>query len=185
MILFIDNEIVDPELELLADLYEFLDGKLGRLCDESVLCKDAESSGYYDQIEYLTGFGLIALQTYLTETSASAGLQKHETFDLGPKTASGVSKIRILNAAANFWKHREEWIFKGGENRAEAVNTLFEEVGYSTGTDYPISGVLTELLTPLEVRFSNLLVSVRAWRDDLIRSKFTERAGALDAPASN
>lgn len=174
MILFVDNEIVDPELGLLADLYEFLDKKLEGLCDESVRCKDAESSGYYDQIEYLTGFGLIALQTYLTETSAFVGLRKQETFDLGPKTSSGVSKIQILNAAANFWKHREEWIFKGGEKRAEAVNALFEEVGYSTDTDYPISGVLTALLNPLEVRFSSLLVPVRAWRDDLIRSKLTE-----------
>jgi hypothetical protein len=71
MIFFVDNVIADPELGLLADLYEFLDSKLEKLCDESVLCNDAESSGYYDQIEYLTGFGLIALQTYLTETWTS------------------------------------------------------------------------------------------------------------------
>jgi hypothetical protein len=174
MIFFVDNVIADPELGLLADLYEFLDSKLEKLCDESVLCNDAESSGYYDQIEYLTGFGLIALQTYLTETSAFFGLRKHETFDLGPKTSSGVSKIKILNAAANFWKHREEWIFKGEEKQAEAVSILFGEVGYSIDTDYPISGVLTELLDPLEVRFSSLLIPVRAWRDDLIRSKHTE-----------
>lgn len=178
MIIIHENEVIDPELGLLADLYELLDQKLSDLCDRSTECTDPDASGYFDQMEYLTGFGLVALQTYLTETAAWAGLRKHQTFHLGPKTSSGVSKIAVLNAAANFWKHREEWVLEGGEKRRAAVDALFEEVGYSCDVDYPISGVLTEVLSPLEVRFSALLVPVRAWRDELIKSDLAEHGVA-------
>lgn len=176
MIIFHNNDVIDPEIGLLADLYEFLDQKLSDFCSRSDECSDPDASGLFDQMEYLTGFGVVALQTYLTETAAWAGLRKHETFHLGPKTASGVSKIAILNAVANFWKHREEWVLEGGEKRKAAVDALFEEVGYSCDLDYPISGVLTELLSPLEVRFSSLLAPVREWRDDLIKTKLAEQA---------
>ena len=181
MIIFLKNDVIDPELGILTDLYEFMDQKLSELCDLSAECRDPDASGYYDLMEYLTGFGLVALQTYLTETAASAGLRKHETFHLGPKTSSGVSKIAILNAAANFWKHKEEWVLDGGEKRKAAVESLFEEVGYSCDIDYPISGVLTELLSPLEVGFSSLLVPVKTWRDDLIRTKLAEQSSPRDS----
>ncbi|MCC5860271.1 MAG: hypothetical protein JJT90_19135 [Ectothiorhodospiraceae bacterium] len=177
MIIFLDNDVIDPEFGLLVDLYEFLDHKLSDLCDRSAECSDPDASGLFDQMEYLSGFGLVALQTYLTETAAWAGLRKHETFDLGPKTTSGVSKIKILNAVANFWKHREEWVLDGGEKRKAAVDELFEEVGYTCDVDYPISGVLTELLSPLDVRFSSLLIPVKAWRDDLIKTSLAEQHG--------
>ena len=177
MIIFLDNDVIDPELGLLVDLYEFLYHKLSDLCDRSTECTDPDASGLFDQMEYLTGFGLVALQTYLTETAAWAGLRKHETFHLGPKTMSGVSKIAILNAVANFWKHREEWVLAGGEKRKAVVDALFEEVGFTCDVDYPISGVLTELLSPLDVRFSSLLIPVRAWRDDLIKTELAEQHG--------
>lgn len=169
MIMFHDNEVIDLEFGHLADLYEFLDQKLSDLCDQSAKCPDPDAFGLFDQMEYLMGFGLVALQTYLTETAACAGLRKHETFHLGPKTKSRVSKIEILNAVANFWKHREEWVLDGEERRKVAIDALFEEVGYTSAVDYPISGVLTELLSPLEVRFASLLIPVRLWRDDLVR----------------
>lgn len=178
MIIHLDNAVIDPELGLLADLYEFLDRKLSDLCDRSAECRDPDASGHFDQMEYLTGFGLVALQTYLTETAAWAGLKKHQTFHLGPKTASGISKIAILNAVANFWKHREEWVLEGGEKRKAAVDALFAEVGYSCDVEYPISGVLTEVLSPQEVRFSALLVPVRAWRDELIKIDLAEHGVA-------
>lgn len=175
MYLFHENEIWDPGLDLLSETYEVLDGKLEELCDDSVSCEDAESFGYYDQIEYLLGFGLIALQTYITETASCTGLRKHQTFRFGPKTPSGASKLQILNAVGNFWKHREEWVFEGDQRRKDAVDRLFEEVGYSTGIDYPISGVLAELLAPSEVRFASLLEPIVEWRDEMIKHTFVEQ----------
>ena len=164
-----DKEIYDPGLDLLSETYEVLDKKLEQLCNKSVLSDDPDQFGYFDQIEYLLGFGLIGLQTYMTETASWAGLRKHETFLFGPKTSSGLSKLQILNAIANFWKHREEWAFEGGEKRKDAIDRLFEDVGYSTDFEYPISGVLTELLTPFEVQFSSLIKPLVEWRNELIK----------------
>ncbi len=177
MIIFLENDVIDPQLMLLSDLYVFLDEKLSELWERSAASSDPDADALFDQMEYLMGFGTVALQTYLTETAAWAGFRKHETFHLGPKTPSGRSHIAILNAVANFWKHREEWILDGGEKRKAAVDTLFDEVGYSCDLDYPISGVLTELLTPAEVRFSNLLPTITAWRDELIKTRNAAAAG--------
>lgn len=171
MFIFFESGVSDPQLDLLSDLYGFLDTKFSELYDRSEESLDPDAEGLFDQMEHLMGFGIIALQTYLTETAAWVGLRKHETFHFGPKTVSGQSKIAILNAVANFWKHREEWILDGGEKRKADVDTLFDEVGYSCDLDYPISNVLAELLAPIPVRFSNLLPIVTAWRDELIKTR--------------
>jgi len=167
MYLFRGDEIWDPDFENLVGISEFLDAKLRLLCDYSVSAEEADAFGYFDQIEHFLGFGLTAFQTYMTDTAACAGKRKHETFKFGARTSSGTSKVEIINAAANCWKHREEWVFDNGRRQA-AIDRLFEEVGYSTQVDYPISGVITELLVPAEVSFANLLHLIRVWRDDLI-----------------
>ena len=113
MIFFHDKGIWDPGLDLLSETYEVLDKKLVELCDKSALSEDADQFGYFEQIEYLLGFGLIGLQTYITETASWARLKKPERFLFGPKTSSGIPKVKILNAVANYWKHREEWVFEG------------------------------------------------------------------------
>ena len=145
MYLFRGHDIYDLDFDNLAEIAEFLDGKLSQLCNYSVS----------------------AFQTYMTDTASCAGKRKHEVFKYGAKTPSGASKVQIVNAAANYWKHREEWVFDDGR-RQKAIDQLFEEVGYSTRVDYPISGVLTELLAPAEMTFASLLTVIRDWRDDLI-----------------
>lgn len=180
MYLLREKEIWEHELNLLTETYEILDDKLEELCEQSVSCDDTDSCSYYDRIEYLLGFGLIALQTFITETGSHAGLRKHQTFLFGPMTQSGTSKIQILNAIGNYWKHREEWVFEGGQKRKDAVNKLFEEVGYSTDIDYPISGVLTELLFPSEVRFVSLLELIIEWRNELIKHTLDEQSSSDD-----
>jgi len=180
MFLFHNNSVYDPDLEHLSEIAAFLDSKLEELCAYSVSSEEADAFGYFDQIEHFLGFGLTAFQTYLLDTASCARRRKHETYKYGPKTTSGASKIQILNAAANYWKHREEWIFDDGHRQA-AVDKLFDEVGYSTGVDYPLSGVLTELLTPASVSFNSLLTLVTIWRDDMI-ADIKNTAEQADAP---
>lgn len=160
---------MDFDLNLLEGIYRHLDKLMEELLEECEDCPDPDSFGIFDQMEYLMGFGLIALQTYITDTAAFLKMKKGKTFCCGPKTKSGHSKIEILNAVANFWKHREEWIFEGGEKRRNAVDKLFGNVGYETNYDYPISGVLSEILSPEDVRFSMLIPVLIEWRNDLIQ----------------
>src|SRR5205085_12305450 len=99
MYLFRGHHIYDPDFENLAEIAEFLDGKLRQLCNHSVSAEEADAFGYFDQIEHFLGFGLTAFQTYMTDTASCAGKRKHETFKYGAKTPSGASKVQIVNAA--------------------------------------------------------------------------------------
>ncbi len=185
MYLFHGKEIWDPDLDNLTEISEFLDTKLKVLFDYCTSAEDPDAFGYYDQVEHFLGFGLIAFQTYMTDTAACAGKRKHETFKYGARTSSGASKVQIINAAANCWKHREEWVFDNGRRQMD-IDRLFEEIGYSTRVDYPISNVLAEVLAPAELSFANLLNVMRDWRDDLIAHTKAELGAAPNvAPAAS
>jgi hypothetical protein len=167
MIFFEDDSIVDIDLSLVISVARLLDDKMDAVIRQAVDSGQIDSPGILDELEHLLGFGIVGFQTYITDISSFAGKAKHETFDHGPKTESGTSKIQIINAVANYWKHRSEWGLIGGGKRKEAVEKLFHEVGYSTDVEYPVSGVLTELLAPLETRLSNLMDILISWRNSL------------------
>ncbi len=181
MLIFSENEIFDQSLNVLSELYDSLDEKLSNLSCATAELDDPDSWGIFDEMENLIGFGLVALQTYVTETATVLKLRKYTSYEFGPKTESGVAKIEILNALANFWKHREEWIFDDEQKRKNAADRLFGEVGCSTDMEYPISGVLTELLTPQEVRFSNLIPILSEWRNDMVKNNPIKRDDTLSS----
>jgi hypothetical protein len=167
MIYFEDDYIVDIDLSLTLSVARLLDNKMDTVIQQASDLGQIDSTGLHDELEHLLGFGIVGFQTYITDITSFAGLAKHEVFYYGPKTESGKSKIEIINAVANYWKHRSEWALDGGGKRKEAVDNLFNEVGYSTDVDYPVSGVLTELLTPLETRLYNLMEIMIEWRNSL------------------
>lgn len=140
---------------------------LDEITSQAIDFEQMDSLGHFDDVEHLLGFGVVGVQTYMTDIASFAGFQKQETFQYGPKTKSGISKIKIINAVANYWKHRSEWALNGGGKRQEAIEELFDEVGYSTDTEYPVSGVLTELLAPLDTRLSNLAEMLIDWRNSI------------------
>lgn len=174
MIFFEDDSIVDIDLSLVVSVARLLDDKMDAVIRQAEDFGHLDSPGILDELEHLLGFGIVGFQTYITDISSFAGKAKHETFDYGPKTESGTSKIQIINAVANYWKHRSEWGLSGGGKRKEAVEQLFQEVGYSTDVEYPVSGVLTELLTPLETRLSNLMDIMINWRNSLFADPSVE-----------
>lgn len=164
MFLYHGDDIIDLDLTLTLSVLKLLDEKVEAVISQASDFGQLDSLGFLDELEHLMGFGIVGVQTYITDIASFAGFPKHETFRFGPTTESGTSKIQIINAVANYWKHRSEWELNGGGKRQEAIEELFDEVGYSTDTDYPVSGVLTELLTPLETRLFNLLSILVDWR---------------------
>jgi len=176
MILYHEGDIIDIDLPLTLSVARLLDDKIDLIIQQATDFSTLDSHGHLDELEHILGFGIVGFQTYITDMSSFAGKDKHETFSYGPKTASGISKVQIINAIANFWKHRSEWTLKGGGKRKEAIDKLFRDVGHSTDIDYPISGILTELLHPLETRLANLAGIMIEWRNSLffdptVRSK--------------
>ena len=55
------------------------------------------------------------------------------------------------------------------ESRKNAIDVLFEEVGYSTDSEYPVSGVITELVSPKECRLTSLIEILVEWRNSLMK----------------
>lgn len=168
MILYHGDDIIDIDLTLTLSVLRLLDEKLDAIISQAIDFEQMDSLGHFDEVEHLLGFGVVGVQTYMTDIASFAGFQKHETFHYGPTTETGTSKIKIINAVANYWKHRSEWALNGGGKRQEAIEDLFDEVGYSTGTEYPVSGVLTELLTPHDTRLFNLAEMLIDWRNSVL-----------------
>ncbi len=162
-----DEDIIDIDLPLTLSVLRLLDEQMDMVTTQAEDFGHFESTGFYDELEHLLAFGIVGVQTYLTDMASFAGLSKHETFKYGDKTNSGTSKVQIINAVANYWKHRSEWVLDGGGKRKEAIDKLFEEVGYTTGIDYPVSGVITELLAPLDTRLFNLNGILVRWRNEM------------------
>lgn len=154
-------------MSLVLSVARLLDEKLEFVIRQAEDLEKMDSLGILDELEHLLGFGIVGIQTYITDISSFAGIKKNEAFIYGPKTTSGTSKIQIINAVANYWKHRSEWMLDGGGKRKETIETLFQEVGYSTDVEYPVSGVLTELLNPQETRLYNLKDILINWRNEL------------------
>lgn len=127
----------------------------------------------------------MGIQTYITDIASFAGKPKHETFQFGPKSKQGTSMIKIINAMANYWKHRSEWVLDGGGKRKEAVDLLFQDVGYSTDVEYPLSGILTELLFPLETRLYNLKDILLTWRNELFKDPSVSKLMEIKSFSNN
>ncbi len=52
-------------------------------------------------------------------TSADLNIKKSRALAFGPKHRSGRTIAAIVNSAANFWKHRDEWKLEGNQARRE------------------------------------------------------------------
>ena len=138
---------------------------------------------YYDvgfakeQAETIFGLAFVAAQTYITgtisdmfEINSDCGLSKQDMlFHDSPQLNQNVSKIILVNAIANYFKHYEEW--NGWEiqryNR-QTIQTL-NLVGINENTTYPCH-VAAQMIWPNEVlcELSYLLDVLVDWRKHLL-----------------
>jgi hypothetical protein len=101
--------VIDFDLDFLQAAAVLVDTRLERLDKEAEASPDPDAFGIFDQVEYITGFGFVACQTYITAIASRRKLQKREALALGPKHRTGRSMAQLTNAAANHWKHSAEW----------------------------------------------------------------------------
>jgi hypothetical protein len=170
MFLVGSDGIADFDLDLLSDVLAPLDKHLELICREFFEVPDPDASGHFERAEYVTGLGFVACQAYLTSTYSFLGVQKVKAIMIGPVHRSGRTAVSIINHAANYWKHRDEWILDSSDTKRKRIAEVFEDVGFPVDTDYPLSGILTELVTPSAAAFAPLLLVLESWRDDLYKS---------------
>jgi len=158
-----DGEIFDYDLEFLQELAFLLDTRLGLLEARESSLSDPDAFGIHDSAEYIVGIGFVACQGYLTATYGPLQIDKQEALKLGPRHRGGQTVAALINYAANFWKHHEEWSLN--PNSAPQTRTLAALATVAeVDTDYPLFATLASLLSPRPPRFHALLPQLEAWR---------------------
>ena len=98
-------------------------------------------------------------------------VEKANAFSVGPCHKSGQRIAAIINHAANYWKHKEEWPLDKSPARKNRIRDAFDGLGFSVDSEYPLSGVLTEVVAPDAAAFTPLVAKLANWRDELRKAK--------------
>lgn len=192
MFIISDAEILDLDITLLEDVLRPLDEALIRINERVEIAKnessDLDSSGLFDTGEHIIGLAFTACQKYMSSTFSKSGIKKEDALNCGPKHVSGERCARIIHAAANYWKHCDEWDkitavpipdsqmmqvitrdYGRLENRQKlAINTI-ENV--SSWSDYTLSNVLIEITLTNKLSVLELIPILLEWRNALISNE--------------
>ncbi|MBT7075604.1 MAG: hypothetical protein HN922_11905 [Anaerolineae bacterium] len=161
---------LDYDLDLLRDLIQAIDQHLSHTIKKATQVEDADSLGYYDRTDHIIGLGFVACQTYMTSISGHLKVGKRIALSLGPSHSNGLTKVQIINHAANYWKHNSEWSFDKNRKQRKYIEDAFKATGYPVNTDYPLSGILTEIVSPDFVALIPIIKILELWRDELYKT---------------
>lgn len=167
MLLNRQNLWIEAELSRLSGLIATIDDHLLDICNRSLEAEDADSFGFFDSAEHAIGLGFVACQTYMAAIYGTLHIEKHRALKFGTKHHCGLTKVQIINHAANYWKHNNEWALDRTAARQESIARTFESIGFPVDIDYPLSGILTELATPCSTSLRSVIVILQAWRAEL------------------
>jgi len=121
--------------------------------------------------EVLYGSLLVTAQAYLigslrdvNEIRKSLGLgslTKQSAYQVHNVTVQNYSLIELVNSAANYFKHRDEWATDWPENYTTKVLEAFSATG-----EFPINDV--QQLIEVEYGYTTITNLVSEWRQNLI-----------------
>jgi len=159
------------DLDFLRGAAALVDASLERLDREAGASLDPDAFGFFDKAEYLTGFGFVACQTYVTAVASRSKLKakKRDALAVGPKHRTGQPMAQLINAAANHWKHSPEWSLDTPTTQAKQTLDVIAALGVDTSGSYPLANMLYKMLAPHPARFANLIPFLAQWRDALLR----------------
>jgi hypothetical protein len=166
MFLLIESDVADFDLGLLVELLEVVDGQIARIEDEVSRSPDPDGLGHFDRMEAVIGLGFVTCQQYINATYPQLVPNKSQAIRQPPTLPSGRSVIELINAAANFWKHRDEWPGPNSKDE-ERTRAVIDDVT-SSAADYVMGNVLYELVRPHPLRFVSVVDLLKRWRDLLI-----------------
>jgi hypothetical protein len=188
MYMKIGNDFDDADLYFLKDILIMLDVKLLELdCkiqETRKNSRDPDALGLFDRGEYIIGMGFAACQRYMTSTFGSTIVEKEIALKIGPNHKNGESVAAIINAAANYWKHCDEWrvislIIEPESDMAKIITRDFSKLtGHQKKTitqietltpwaDYTCSNILAYLTKTSDIRLSLLVPLLEEWRNQL------------------
>jgi hypothetical protein len=140
-------------------------GALDELLDEiHASCRrsrDPDQVGLFDEVEATAGEGFGLCQQYMAQRRGTR--PSAVAYGCGPLHA-GLHTARIINAAANYWKHRGEWNYcpDAWTQQQRATADVVMTAGGCGG--YPLSCLLASLTYQAPARFAEILPLVDEWR---------------------
>jgi hypothetical protein len=158
------NLLVDLETDLVRGTILTLDAHLTELADRSAVCPDADAYGYFDSMESATGLGFVACQTYMAAVYGPLRVEKARALSVGPRHANGLTKAEIINHAANYWKHNNEWALDRSTKRREKIENVFDSLPIC---EYPLCEILVEIADPQFASLSAVLDVLEQWKADV------------------
>jgi hypothetical protein len=157
---------MDINIGLLKDILQVLDKQLETLEQEAAECPDPDSFGIFDQGESTIGLGFAACQQYIAATYGRLRIPKENAIRVGPRHQSGMYTAEVVNHAANFWKHHDEWHIEGKPNKK--VVSAIEKLGFQVTDCYLLTSVLASTVNPEPCRFAPVISLLKIWRDALL-----------------
>jgi hypothetical protein len=154
------------DLSCLNDAATLVDSKLEVLDERAKRSADPDSDGIFDRAEYLAGFGLIACQTYITESISMSGRDRDQALKLGPTHSCGHSMATLVKAVANYWKHAPEWT-SPLSRRAQVTADLIADLGVDVDSSYVVVNALSEMVRPRKHRIRHVVPFLSQWRNAL------------------
>jgi hypothetical protein len=160
-------EVIDLDLDLLVEIIKVVDRQIAVIEGQISHASDPDSDGHFDRVEAIVGLGFVACQQYINATYPQLGgtdKKKWEVIASAPRHAGGRSFAEIANAAANYWKHHDEWPCPKYLSDEVRTREVIESLTSSTA-DYVLGNLLTKLVHPEAPRFASIVYQLTLWRD--------------------
>lgn len=157
---------IDFDLDVLQEIASVLDERLDAI--ERKIQAGADADWYGDTAEGFCGLGFVACQQYMVATAGWLKVGKGTALGCGPVHPCGNTVASIVNHAANYWKHGDEWDLGNSKGQQAKTQDGLEAILADCEGGYPLTVILARLVPPSKNwRFAELVPRLVDWRDDL------------------
>ena len=164
---------IDYDLNVLQEIASVLDERLDAI--ERQIESGAEADWYGDTAEGFCGVGFVACQQYIVATASWLKVGKGTALGCGPVHPCGNTVASIVNHAANYWKHSDEWELGNSQAQEARTQDGLDAILADFESGYPLTVILARLVHPSKKRrFGELIPLLIEWRDDL-NAKYPRR----------
>lgn len=122
---------------------------------------------FHEESESLIGLGFVALQEFIT--SRLYNVKKNMALGFGPEITPGLTLSQIINDAANYFKHHEEWRFNQHPSRL-AIEAHFKMLGIEIDnpqSPFPLLNLLGTITNSERPSFTDLLPNIWEWWNNI------------------
>lgn len=163
------HALIQNQTNLTGNLINQIDDELKPLLMEIKQSSDPDSHGLLDYSEQICGLGFVVLQTYMVSVCSLMRYKKKEVLSYKPMYKNEISYAMAINAAANYWKHHNEWLIEGVKQNRYVVSA-FEKLELSVEDDYPLGNILWLLCREKEISFGKLHENLRKWSKEITKT---------------